>query len=1382
MKTTRRRAPRGRFAGLLAMTILVGIGGSGSVASAETITWSPAQSGTWNTLANWNPSDIPNEAGEEAVIPANDGSYSVTLDLDPTLDRVWVDNVDAILDLGGRTLTTLLSGGLENRGTVWVSGGSGLDGEITNHAGGALSVPTGTSLYLYASPVINDGEIAVNPTGGSTNAYLRIYSTDVQLDGTGEMVLATGGSPADASVVGHAANYVLTQGGDHTIRGEGEIGVTFVNEGLVLADVADRNLELSGNAKTNNGVLSATDAGRLVLRTAVAQGEDGELLADGGTILLASGGDLTGGSLSTINGGGIFRSGSGDLENVTNYGDFGLQSNTSTYLYGSALTNDGTITVNFDVSSQNTYLRVYATPYLLDGSGDLLLRYSAEPGDAQLVGYADGYELTQAAGHTIHGAGTVSVRLINEGLVSADRPGEDLRVDGSAKTNNATFQAVGDGRLVITTDVAQGPFGEIRADGGHVRFGSGSEISGGTLQTTGGGTMRRTGSGMLRDVTNLGDLELRSNTYTHLDGTALTNEGTITVNYDVNSTNAYLRVDATPYRLEGSGDLLLRTSAEPGDAQLNGYGDGYELTQAAGHTIHGAGTIGVRLVNEGLVSADRDGEDLVLSGSVKTNDALMKAENGGRLLIYADVLQTASGQILADGGRVRIDAADLSGGTFATTNGGTIHRIGTGSFSDITNLGEIGLRSGTSTTLEGSTLTNEGTIQLNVDEDSDNAYLRIDANPYTLQGAGELVMGTAGNPQDAQINSYGANYVLTQAAGHTIRGTGQINATLVNDGTVTADVDGATIEIDGNEKTNNALFLAENNGTLRIAAPVTQGENGRIRADGGQVQLSASGDITGGTLETANGGTMKRNGSADMTDVTNEGELRLLGGTATYLYGDHFTNNGTVRINSNASANNCYVRVDSNPMLLDGTGDVVLQTGGTFSDAQLNGYSADHVLTNGASHTIRGEGEVRVNLVNEGTVLADAPGEVLYLISNEKTNRGLLRAQDDGILDVSASLLNEGICEAADSGLFRASALGNHYSSGTLTGGTWRAFAASTVRLTGADIVENAATLVLDGIDSQFRSDNSGTDALAGFATNAEAGSFTIRNGRDFTTADSFENAGELVVGEGSTFTSTGPFTQTSGETRIDGTLSAPDPVDVQRGVLSGNGTVTANVSSAGAVAPGASVGLLTIDGDYEQLEDGLLRVELGGTAPEESDRLVVTGAATLAGRLEVQIADEFEVQAGDSFTILTCAERSGVFEEPFLGKCPSSGVCLDLVYDAGSVVLVAYGVDPADVEEWTEPADPEDLPQEIRFRADGRIGGSPALRLDLPADALVRIQVFDVAGRLVQTVRDGRESAGFHTYSMNRGRLGSGLYFARAQVRTHAGPYAKTVRLLLVR
>jgi endo-1,4-beta-xylanase len=59
-----------------------------------------------------------------------------------------------------------------------------------------------------------------------------------------------------------------------------------------------------------------------------------------------------------------------------------------------------------------------------------------------------------------------------------------------------------------------------------------------------------------------------------------------------------------------------------------------------------------------------------------------------------------------------------------------------------------------------------------------------------------------------------------------------------------------------------------------------------------------------------------------------------------------------------------------------------------------------------------------------------------------------------------------------------------------------------------------------------------------------------------------------------------------------------------------------------------------------------------------------------------------------------------------------------------------------------------------------------------------VKLEVFDIAGRLVATLADGRQTAGAHEVSFDARSLASGIYFYRL----HAGSFTQTKRMLLVK
>ncbi len=78
-------------------------------------------------------------------------------------------------------------------------------------------------------------------------------------------------------------------------------------------------------------------------------------------------------------------------------------------------------------------------------------------------------------------------------------------------------------------------------------------------------------------------------------------------------------------------------------------------------------------------------------------------------------------------------------------------------------------------------------------------------------------------------------------------------------------------------------------------------------------------------------------------------------------------------------------------------------------------------------------------------------------------------------------------------------------------------------------------------------------------------------------------------------------YTQTvRSVTKLDGgTIASSTALDIQGGLLDGNGTITGSVNNAGTISPGFALpGLITVSRNYTQEPSGQLYIELGGTTP----------------------------------------------------------------------------------------------------------------------------------------------------------------------------------------
>jgi hypothetical protein len=202
--------------------------------------------------------------------------------------------------------------------------------------------------------------------------------------------------------------------------------------------------------------------------------------------------------------------------------------------------------------------------------------------------------------------------------------------------------------------------------------------------------------------------------------------------------------------------------------------------------------------------------------------------------------------------------------------------------------------------------------------------------------------------------------------------------------------------------------------------------------------------------------------------------------------------------------------------------------------------------------------------------------------------------------------------------------------SSTLTGGTWNVMGGSTLTISsGNNITVNQGNVTLSGAGSTFANINA-------LATNE--GSFTIKNGSNFTTEGDFANSGNLTVGQGSTLdiktVGTGTLTNT--------------------GTVSGSGSIIGSfVNNGGTIAPGSSPGSLTIDGNYTQT-GGVLDFEIQNTNPGFFDQLFVTGNATITGStFNISLWPGYNIKNNDTFTLIDANGTLEVTNPNFTGLDP---------------------------------------------------------------------------------------------------------------------------------
>ncbi len=117
-----------------------------------------------------------------------------------------------------------------------------------------------------------------------------------------------------------------------------------------------------------------------------------------------------------------------------------------------------------------------------------------------------------------------------------------------------------------------------------------------------------------------------------------------------------------------------------------------------------------------------------------------------------------------------------------------------------------------------------------------------------------------------------------------------------------------------------------------------------------------------------------------------------------------------------------------------------------------------------------------------------------------------------------------------------------------------------------------------------------------------------------------------------------------AGKLVVEGSLSlndssGPGVLVTEDSHLSGSGSIGGNVTNlSGTVGPGTSAGMLTITGDYNQLPEAELLIEINGTNHGEFGLLSVGGVAALDGTLSIQFGNPvgYTPTAGDAFEFVS--------------------------------------------------------------------------------------------------------------------------------------------------
>ncbi|MBN9090041.1 MAG: autotransporter domain-containing protein [Reyranella sp.] len=741
--------------------------------------------------------------------------------------------------------------------------------------------------------------------------------------------------------------------------------------------------------------------------------------------------------------------------------------------------------------------------------------------------------------------------------------------------------------------------------------GTGSNAGSWALQKGGTGTLVLSGVNTYSGATTILSGTLRGGAANAFSANSATTVSTATI-LDLGGYNQ------TIGSLAGSGTV---TNSGPNTATLTAGGDNGSTTFSGviqdgaaqtGLTKTGTGTLTLSGTNTYTAGTTVNAGTLAITNGQAPGSGAITL-NGGKLLGKAN---------LSLGNQVAV--APGSSGTIAAASGTTLTIAGpfnlqrsTAVFGSTADTGTVVLALSVATltgdsaiVVAGGTLKDGNVLSALtsiVSSTTVDAGATLDFNGHAgtvknLQGAGTVANGG----QTLTINSGNFSGAITGSGGLVKNGPD----TLVLGGTGTFSngtrVDGGTLEVASNSALGSRTVTVDNSAnqaaTLKIDSGITVGNH---------VFLNNGGALdNAGTISYAVTGQWAVESTAGLATAINRNTGTILGG----IGGVDLRAGGTI---TNEGGTIKATDVGSYGAVIQGTtGSVTNSNGGTITAGWVGValYAGGTIANQGG--TITG-----TDSDSRGAFILGATGSIA------NTGGGTIRGVETGVVLGAGGTVTNGAASTIQGGLAAVQVDGGSATlnnAGTIIGNVdldrSRNDPANQVTLfSGSSIQGNlyigangASTLTLDGTGAQAYSQAvTGTTSFAGQLIKRGTGTWII---------DTVVSAGNTTVAAGGLI--------------VNGRLGSGITVD-SGGMLGGSGIITRDVINNGVLAPGNSIGTLTVNGNYAQGTGGTYVVE--ANAAGQSDRLNVSGTATLGGSVQV-LAAPGAYARNTTYTILSAS------------------------------------------------------------------------------------------------------------------------------------------------
>jgi T5SS/PEP-CTERM-associated repeat protein/autotransporter-associated beta strand protein len=564
---------------------------------------------------------------------------------------------------------------------------------------------------------------------------------------------------------------------------------------------------------------------------------------------------------------------------------------------------------------------------------------------------------------------------------------------------------------------------------------------------------------------------------------------------------------------------------------------------------------------------------------------------------------------------------------------------------------------------------------------------------YAMVGNGPNCVGTFNVQNGAHANckfvAIGSNDVLTP-----------MNGESPPNGSMTVTGAGSQLVSDDFEIGSGAT------GTLVVSSGGTIVNPSSNTGSSGATIAAYAGGANSAVTVTDSGSSWSTTGTIDVGGFDREGGQTSSNGGVGIL---RIQSGGLVQCSRLNAFANCEVTIDNGSSLTAGLrlsgGTGVMATGATPGDITIGRNSAGRMEVHGGGTAWSDRGFLGLNSGTDGSALVTDVGSKwsnssLYVgLSGDGTldvtNGGVVTSGADSFIGLTANTAGNATVSGAGSSW---SVTGNLYIGGSTSGaggsgvlhldngGTVTAKSATVYSTGGLAIGPKPvlkAPLNIQGGFMQFVL--ASNTIFPNNFTLGTGGLIVYTSGHPSTLSGSITGSGGLAKQGGGGLglgtltltgasTYTGPTTVSTGKLVVNGSIKSA--VTVNSGAtLGGSGKVgSVTVKQGGKVAPGNSPGQLTIEGDYTQESGAVLEMEIGGASPGTGgyDQLVVSGASSLNGTLNLSLVNGYRPAVGDKFAIITSGSETGTFS-----TINSSGFTVSSKASGGGIQLTVMSVQP---------------------------------------------------------------------------------------------------------